>query len=46
MIIHDEIFGTLEVFGILFDCPWNDEAGVVVKFENGKINVGKDDLIL
>lgn len=47
MIRFPYTFGKdIKVFGILFDCPWDDEAGVAVKFENDRISVGKDDIIL
>lgn len=36
----------VKVYGIIFDCPWEDEAGIAVKFKNGQIEVGFDDIIL
>jgi hypothetical protein len=36
----------IKIFGILFDCPWDDEAGVAVKFKNDQIEVGKDDILI
>ncbi|MFZ5986974.1 MAG: DUF6985 domain-containing protein [Bacillota bacterium] len=47
MIRFPYTFGRdIKVFGILFDCPWDDEAGVAVKFVNDKIEVGKDDILI
>lgn len=36
----------IKVYDVLFDCPWDEEAGVAVKFEDNKIEVGSDDIIL